>query len=77
MQFNLKNWRKQYGNFDFWNRTDNKIATFEKILNKDRNKKKQGGINGNNNENDKRIAYYDICFNISVVYLQFSDKIQK
>ena len=40
MQFNLKSWRKQYGHFDFWNRTDNKMATFEKILNKDRNKKK-------------------------------------
>ena len=40
MQFNLKNWKKQYGHFDFWNRTDNKIATFEKVLNKDRNKKR-------------------------------------
>ena len=41
MQFNLKNWKKQYGHFDFWNRTDNKIATFEKVLNKDKYKKKQ------------------------------------
>ena len=40
MQFNLKNWKKQYGHFDFWNRTDNKIATFEKVLNKDKYKKK-------------------------------------
>ena len=41
MQFNLKNWKKQYGYFDFWNRTDSKIATFEKVLNKDKYKKKQ------------------------------------
>ena len=40
MQFNLKNWKKQYGHFYFWNSTDNKIATFEKVLNKDRNKKR-------------------------------------
>ena len=40
MQFNLKNWKKQYRHFDFWNRTDNKIASFEKILNKDKYKKK-------------------------------------
>ena len=41
MQFNLKNWKRQFGYSDFWNRTDSKIVTFEKILNKDRNKKKQ------------------------------------
>ena len=34
MQFNLKNWKKQYGHFDFWNKTDNKIATFEKVRTK-------------------------------------------
>ena len=41
MQFNLKNWKRQFGYSDFWNRTDSEIVTFEKVLNKDRNKKKQ------------------------------------
>ena len=40
MQFNLKNWKRQFEYSDFWNRTDSKIVTFEKVLNKDRNKKK-------------------------------------
>ena len=41
MQFNLKNWEKRgfFGNF--WSKND-KRATFEKILNKDKYKKKWG-----------------------------------
>ena len=40
MQFNLKNWEKRgfFGNF--WDKND-KRATFKKILNKDKYKKKQ------------------------------------
>lgn len=39
MQFNLKNWEKRgfFGNF--WSKND-KRATFKKILNKDKYKKK-------------------------------------
>ena len=38
MQFNLKNWRKL--NWSLWNREDENKASFEKILNKDKYKKK-------------------------------------
>ena len=40
MQFNLKNWRKL--NWSLWNREDENKASFEKILNKDKYKKKWG-----------------------------------
>ena len=39
MQFNLKNWRKL--NWSLWNKEDENKASFEKILNKDKYKKKQ------------------------------------
>ena len=39
MQFNLKNWRKL--NWSLWNKEDKNKASFEKILNKDKYKKKQ------------------------------------
>ena len=38
MQFNLKNWRKS--NWSLWNKEDENKASFEKILNKDKYKKK-------------------------------------
>ena len=38
MQFNLKNWRKL--NWSLWNKEDENKASFEKILNKDKYKKK-------------------------------------
>ena len=46
MKFNLKNWEKRglFGNF--WSKND-KRATFEKILNKDKYKKKQEYIEEN------------------------------
>lgn len=40
MQFNLKNWRKL--NWSLWNKEDENKASFEKILNKDKYKKKWG-----------------------------------
>lgn len=40
MQFNLKNWRKL--NWSLWNKEDKNKASFEKILNKDKYKKKWG-----------------------------------
>ena len=39
MQFNLKNWEKRGFFWNFWGEND-KRATFEKILNKDKYKKK-------------------------------------
>ena len=38
MQFNLKNWRKL--NWSLWKKEDENKASFEKILNKDKYKKK-------------------------------------
>jgi len=40
MQFNLKNWRKL--NWSLWNKEDENKASFERILNKDKYKKKWG-----------------------------------
>ena len=45
MQFNLKNWRKL--NWSLWNKEDENKASFEKILNKDKYKKKQEYIEEN------------------------------
>lgn len=39
MQFNLKNWRKLNWS-SLWNKEDENKASFEKILNKDKYKKK-------------------------------------
>ena len=54
MQFNLKNWRKL--NWSLWNKEDENKVSFERILNKDKYKKKQEGnqyeknsISNNNN----------------------------
>ena len=38
MQFNLKNWRKS--NWSLWSKEHGNKASFEKILNKDKYKKK-------------------------------------
>ena len=39
MQFNLKNWEKRGLFANFWSKNDKRV-TFEKILNKDKYKKK-------------------------------------
>lgn len=61
MQFNLKNWEKRgfFGNL--WSKND-KRATFEKILNKDKYKKKQEDL-----KMPKKIMRIVFCFIITFI----------
>ena len=70
MQFNLKNWRKL--NWSLWNKEDENKASFEKILNKDKYKKKQEYIEENHKL--KKCDFQKIDFKnrtITVEYLVF------
>ena len=60
MQFNLKNWRKL--NWSLWNKEDENKASFEKILNKDKYKKKQEDL-----KMLKKIMRIVFCFIITFI----------
>ena len=75
MQFNLKNWRKL--NWSLWNKEDENKASFERILNKDKYKKKQEGNqyekNSISNNNNIIFSNYFGKFRIILVYKTISD----